>query len=185
MGTAWLEGGSFLHREKVKAAEVPAEEIITYGVCRGDCIGHCPMRVHVRDGKVVKTSKLKHPIPEFERICQRGLTQVQRIYAPNRLQHPLRRKGERGAGQWEEISWDEAIDEICTRWQQYQRDYGPGSIAFSDCAGNSAIDSREYTKRLFHLMGATRIDNSFDNAFFYRHYRYDGGEPVVGGRRRA
>lgn len=166
MGTAWLEGGSFLHREKVKAAEVPAEEIITYGVCRGDCIGHCPMRVHVRDGKVVKTSKLKHPIPEFERICQRGLTQVQRIYAPNRLQHPLRRKGERGAGQWEEISWDEAIDEICTRWQQYQRDYGPGSIVFSDCAGNSAIDSREYTKRLFHLMGATRIDNSFDNAFF-------------------
>ncbi|MDD6119850.1 MAG: hypothetical protein PUB57_04905 [Selenomonadaceae bacterium] len=42
-----------MHREKVKAAEVPAEEIITYGVCRGDCIGHCPMRVHVRDGKVV------------------------------------------------------------------------------------------------------------------------------------
>ena len=65
------------------------------------------------------------------------MAELMRIYAPNRLQHPLRRKGERGAGQWEEISWDEAIDEICTRWQQYQRDYGPGSIVFSDCACKS------------------------------------------------
>lgn len=165
LGAAMLEG-SFLFSKAIEAAEErkTPEETISYGVCRGDCLGHCPMRIHVRDGRVVKTSKLNHPIPEFERICQRGLTQVQRIYAPDRLLHPLRRAGKRGEGKWEQITWDEAIEEITTKWKGYQQDYGRDSIAYSDCAGNSAIDSRPYTKRLFHLLGATRIDNSFDNA---------------------
>lgn len=165
LGAAWLEGGFFL-RTMAEPEKKEVADTITYGVCRGDCLGHCPMRIHVRDGHVVKTSKLKHPIPEFERICQRGLTHVQRIYAPDRLTHPLKRAGQRGEGKWEQITWDEAIDEICTKWKAYQQEFGPASIAFSDCAGNSAIDSRPYPKRLFHLMGATRIDNSFDNSFF-------------------
>ena len=164
LGAAWLEGGFFLGR--AQELEKNMTETITYGVCRGDCLGHCPMRVHVRDGHVVKTSKLSHPIPEFERICQRGLTHVQRIYAADRLQHPLRRAGKRGEGKWEQITWEEAVEEICSKWKDYRREFGSGSIAFSDCAGNSAIDSRPYTKRLFNLMGATRIDNSFDNSFF-------------------
>ena len=98
LGAAWLEGGFFLGR--AQELEKNMMETITYGVCRGDCLGHCPMRVHVREGHVVKTSKLSHPIPEFERICQRGLTHVQRIYAADRLQHPLRRAGKRGEGKW-------------------------------------------------------------------------------------
>ena len=164
LGAAWLEGGFFLGR--AQELEKNMTETITYGVCRGDCLGHCPMRVHVREGHVVKTSKLSHPIPEFERICQRGLTHVQRIYAADRLQHPLRRAGKRGEGKWEQITWEEAVEEICGKWKDYRREFGAASIAFSDCAGNSAIDSRPYTKRLFNLMGATRIDNSFDNSFF-------------------
>lgn len=164
LGAAWLEGGFFLGR--AQELEKNMTETITYGVCRGDCLGHCPMRVHVREGHVVKTSKLSHPIPEFERICQRGLTHVQRIYAADRLQHPLRRAGKRGEGKWEQITWEEAVEEICSKWKDYRREFGAASIAFSDCAGNSALDSRPYTKRLFNLMGATRIDNSFDNSFF-------------------
>ena len=65
-----------------------------------------------------------------------------------------------------QITWEEAVEEICGKWKDYRREFGAASIAFSDCAGNSAIDSRPYTKRLFNLMGATRIDNSFDNSFF-------------------
>ena len=166
LGAAWLEGGFWLSKVTADPGKTANEEVITYGVCRGDCLGHCPMRVHVRDGHLVKTSKLSHPIPEFERICQRGLTHVQRIYAPDRLLHPLRRAGKRGEGKWEQITWEEAIAEICTKWKSYQQEFGPESIAFSDCAGNSAIDSRPYTKRLFNLMGSVRIDNSFDNSFF-------------------
>ena len=164
IGAAWLEGGFLLGRAQEQKENMT--ETITYGVCRGDCLGHCPMRVHVRNGRLVKTSKLSHPIPEFERICQRGLTHVQRIYAADRLQHPLRRVGKRGEGKWEQITWEEAIKEICGKWKGYRQEFGNSSIAFSDCAGNSAIDSRPYTKRLFNLLGATRIDNSFDNSFF-------------------
>lgn len=162
-----MPGGANLLSKKVNASEKTVENVeqITYGVCRGDCLGHCPMRVHVRNGRVVKTSKLSHPIPEYERICQRGLTHVQRIYQSDRLTHPMRRVGSRGSGKWEQITWEEAINEICTKWKQYQKEYGNGSVAFSDCAGNSAADSRQYYKKLFNLMDSIRIDNAFDNAF--------------------
>ena len=122
MGAAWLEGGFLLGRAQEQKENMA--ETITYGVCRGDCLGHCPMRVHVRNGHVVKTSKLGHPIPEFERICQRGLTHVQRIYAVDRLQHPLRRVGKRGEGKWEQITWEEAIKEICGKWKGYRQKFG-------------------------------------------------------------
>jgi molybdopterin-containing oxidoreductase family molybdopterin binding subunit len=76
----------------------------------------------------------------------------------------MRRVGARGTNKWEQISWDEAIDEICTKWKKFQKQFGDASIAFTDCAGNSAVDSRQYYKRVFNLMGAAHINNSFDNA---------------------
>ena len=85
LGVAMLEGGLFFSKAGKSAAKNAGEEVITYGVCRGDCLGHCPMKVHVRNGRIVKTSKLHHPIPEFERICQRGLTHAQRVYVKGGL----------------------------------------------------------------------------------------------------
>lgn len=164
-GVAMSSGVNLLPLKADAAEAVGNNEKITYGVCRNDCLGHCPMKVHVRNGRVVKTSKLNHPIPEYERICQRGLTHALKINQSDRMTHPMRRVGPRGSGKWEQITWGEAINEICTKWKQYQKEYGNDSIAYTDCAGNSAVDSRKYYKKLFNLMGSTHMDNSFDNAF--------------------
>ena len=39
------------------------------------------------------------------RACVRGRSIRQRIYSPERLKTPMRRVGERVAGEWEDISW--------------------------------------------------------------------------------
>ena len=160
-----LSGGGKLLSPLVEAETGDGDntEQIFKGVCRGNCAGRCAMNVHVRGGKLVKTSKLDLPVPEFERICQRGLALNQRVYQPNRLTHPLRRIGARGAEEWEQITWDEAIDEICTKWKQYQQTHGDASIAYIDGYGSSGPDV-DYYQRLFNLMGSTHIQNAIDRA---------------------
>ncbi len=49
------------------------------------------------------------------RNCAKGPAVQNQITDPDRILHPMRRVGERGAGQWERISWDEALDELALR----------------------------------------------------------------------
>ena len=109
-------------------------EHVFCGVCRGNCSGTCKLNVHVRDNKIVKTSKRKFnsfPNGEIDRICLRGLSHPYNVYGPNRIQYPLRRVGDRGAGEWERISWDEAVTEIAEKWQAIREKYGDQAIAYT------------------------------------------------------
>ncbi|WP_249780976.1 molybdopterin-dependent oxidoreductase [Bradyrhizobium sp. dw_78] len=49
-------------------------------------------------------------------------------YHPDRLTHPLRRVGERGSGQWERISWDQALDEIADKMAAIRERYGAPAL---------------------------------------------------------
>jgi anaerobic dimethyl sulfoxide reductase subunit A len=90
-----------------------AERIIPSG-CAHDCMGHCILKAHVRDGVIVRiTSDDDGPDTPGERqlrACSRGRAYRQRVYHPDRLLHPLVRTGERGSGQFREASWGEALD---------------------------------------------------------------------------
>lgn len=92
------------------------------GICRANCTGQCLLDIIVRDGKVVKTAMGKHPNSDYNRICSKGLAHLQRLYGPRRIQYPMRRVGERGSGEWERITWDEAIAEICEKWTAIRKE---------------------------------------------------------------
>jgi anaerobic selenocysteine-containing dehydrogenase len=49
------------------------------------------------------------------RNCAKGPATINQMYDPERILHPMRRVGERGSGQWEQVSWDEALDDIAGR----------------------------------------------------------------------
>ncbi|MGE4273329.1 MAG: molybdopterin-dependent oxidoreductase [Desulfitobacterium sp.] len=140
------------------------EEKVFPVVCRGNCVGTCQMNAHVRNGKLVKMSKREAVDPRYTRICQRGRTNPLRVYSPERLKYPMRRVGERGEGKWEQISWDEAIDEICTKWKGYQKEHGKESIFFASGSGNYGSEVRNYSTRLVNFMGASRMSSALDSA---------------------
>lgn len=140
------------------------EEKIYQGVCEVNCGGACSMNVHVRNGKVCLISPIEMPEKDLNRLCARGYTHIQRIYDPNRLKYPMRRVGERGEGNWERITWDEAITEISTKWKGYQSSYGKSSVGFSAGSGNAAGDI-SYVGRLTNMMGATNVVYSFDDNY--------------------
>lgn len=152
------------------SASSKKEEIFS-GVCRGNCAGGCFLNVHVRDGKVVRTSVRDLPNPEYNRICVKGLTHTHRIYHKDRLKYPMKRVGKRGEGKWERISWDEAITTITDKWKEYEREYGKESFAV--CAGSgsygllSGQGTGNPTGRLINVTGCTQVGIAVDAAQGY------------------
>lgn len=144
---------------------VEVNEEIYSGVCRGNCYGGCFLNVHVRDGKVVRTSARDLPEPEWNRICAKGLSHVFRIYDPERVKYPMRRVGERGAGEWEQISWDEALEEIAIKYKQFSDEFGPESNMYWGGSGNFAI--ADNYSRFWNLIGASNVSQTLDMAIFY------------------
>lgn len=145
------------------------QETICSGVCRPNCFAYCHLNVHVRDGKIVKTSRGSHYSDAYSRICQRGLSHVHRIYDPERVLYPLRRAEgtERGAGQWERISWDEAYADIAERIKDAQSKYGNSSVSFCGGSGNfSALTMNSWT-RLCNIIQGTALGPCVDQASAY------------------
>lgn len=89
----------------------------------------------VEQGKVVKV----RPDPEgplnHGRGCIKGMSIIEQMYHPDRLTTPMRRIGDKGSGQWEKITWDEAYDEITQRLSRIRRESGPESVALISGTG--------------------------------------------------
>ena len=87
-------------------------------VCPHDCPDTCGMVVTVRDGRAVELrGDPDHP---FTRgfLCGKVAHYLDRVYHPERLQHPLKRVGPKGQGRFTRISWDEALDIIARRFRE-------------------------------------------------------------------
>ncbi len=73
------------------------------------CPGGCGISVRKIDNRAVKIEgQAGHPVNDG-RICILGLSGLQLLYGPTRIKSPMKRVGERGEGQWQKISWDEAM----------------------------------------------------------------------------
>ena len=153
--------------EKDPKKEAPEEQVFA-GACRGNCAGGCFLNVHVRDGQVVRTTARDMPDTRYNRICARGLTHVGRIYSAERLHYPMKRVGERGEGNFERISWDEAIDTIVEKWKGYTDEFGPEAMAIFSGSGNYAICSgvgaSGMINRFRSVVGASSIPINVDAA---------------------
>ena len=93
------------------------------------CACRCGIDVHMKDGKVAYIEGNRdHPVNKGV-LCAKGSAGIMQVNAPSRLCHPLKRVGPRGSGEFEEISWDEAL-EIATGWLAPIRAEAPEKLAF-------------------------------------------------------
>lgn len=94
--------------------------------CNG-CVGWCPLRVRVVDGKAVKIEGNPNSKWTRGKLCPRGLLNLQIIYDADRVKKPLKRtnpkKGREEDPRWVEITWDEAITTIAAKMKEL-RDKG-------------------------------------------------------------
>lgn len=142
----------------------------------------CAIKTIVKDGKIVRTEKPSYTGAEANEgyICQKGIMSCRQPYNPKRLLHPLKRAGERGEGKWEEISWDQALDEIAAKLLQLRDDYGPESLAMWDVVASvppSQGLAAVLSSRFMGLWGATDPIQGYglDNGPFYAAF-FDMGD---------
>lgn len=93
------------------------------------CACRCGIKVHLKDGRVrYIEGNPDHPVNRGV-LCGKGSAGIMTHYSPARLRAPLKRVGPRGSGEFEEISWAEAMD-IATGWLKAVRATSPEKLAF-------------------------------------------------------
>jgi anaerobic selenocysteine-containing dehydrogenase len=108
---------------------VPKDGQTTYaGTACTLCPGGCGILVRKIDRRAVKIEGLPgHPVNEGG-ICMLGLSGLQLLYGPTRVDGPMKRKGARGQGEWQRISWAEAIKEVAGRLNEIRSNEGPAAL---------------------------------------------------------
>ncbi|MBQ9043431.1 MAG: molybdopterin-dependent oxidoreductase [Eggerthellaceae bacterium] len=126
-------GSMFSTSSWLKPAEAHAEsgEDVFYTFHQSLCNGNCSLKCTSRDGRLCKVEPNDMLSPEYSMCCARGMSEIQHIYGETRLQTPLRRVGERGEGQFEAISWDEAMKEVGDQLKAVWDKYGKESVYVS------------------------------------------------------
>jgi anaerobic selenocysteine-containing dehydrogenase len=98
-------------------------------VCPHDCPSACSLEVEVIDGRSIgRVRGSKRQSYTDGVICAKVARYAERIHHPDRLLHPMRRTGEKGSGQFERISWDEALDEIAHRFLAIEAEHGAEAV---------------------------------------------------------
>jgi len=133
------------------------------GTCHHDCPDSCGWTVTVApgDAKGPVAVKLRgtpdHPYSKGE-LCPKVNRFLDRVYSPERLLHPLRRTGAKGSGRFEQISWEQALDEIADRLHAVIAEHGAEAVLpFSDAGNQSLLAMMGLSGRFFDHMGASRL----------------------------
>lgn len=103
-----------------------------------DCHSKCGVKLHVDGDTITRVEgDPDHPISEGM-LCTKAFS-AQDIHAhPDRLKYPLKRVGERGEGEWERITWDEAIEMVSEAINKNLAEYGPTSVISAQGTGRGS-----------------------------------------------
>ncbi|SFB73234.1 prokaryotic molybdopterin-containing oxidoreductase family, molybdopterin binding subunit [Halobiforma haloterrestris] len=140
--------------------------------CAPNCRGKCPLNVHVRDGQIKFVEPQMTDDEQYRRGCLLGQSHVQRVYSPKRLKYPMVRSdwspgdpnpGGRGEGaEFEQVSWDEALDYVAEEMLRVREEYGPESVFFHTGSGDNGMGTTIFG-RLASMFGGTQQGWSIDS----------------------
>lgn len=126
-------------------------------VCAHDCPDMCSLIAHVDNGKVVRVQgDPDHPYTAGF-ACGKVNRDADLVNSPDRIATPLRRSGPKGSGQFVRIGWDEALDEIASRWKAIIAESGPEAILGYAYSAHQGLTNRGLVGGLFHALGTSRL----------------------------
>ena len=162
---------------------------VVHAACPHDCPDACGVLITVEDGRATKIQgDPEHPVTRGF-LCAKVAKYLDRVYSPDRVLYPMRRIAPKGpvAGQrsfaphgqpraavptqanstqtWQRISWDEALDEIASRFRAIAAEFGGEAILPYSYGGTlGALNGASMDHRFFHRLGASQLDRTICSA---------------------
>lgn len=116
------------------------------------CPQHCGMIVRKISDRAVKVGGNALDPTNQGGLCPVGQAILQLVYSPDRVRAPLKRLGERGQGQWQAISWPQALELIKSRLDQLRS--GPGAHTLAVLSGGNSELADRLMARLLQAYGS-------------------------------
>jgi len=136
-----------------------------HSVCPHDCPSQCALEVERLDSKTIgKVRGASGNDFTDGVVCGKVARYAERVHHPDRLMHPLKRVGPKGSGQFEQISWDEALDTVTEAFKKTAADYGAEAVWPYRYAGTMGFVQRDGIERLVNVMGYSRQFNTICSA---------------------
>ena len=135
------------------------------GACQHDCPDNCAMISTVRDGKIVAVKG--DPAHPFTRgvLCAKVKSFEKRVYAPDRILHPMKRVGRKGEARFQRIGWDEALGTIAARMRDTIARRGAEAILPCSYLGSQGLlNGLHVGDAFFNHLGASIGERTFCNS---------------------
>ena len=128
--------------------------MIHYSVCPHDCPSTCALEVETANGgTITRVRGARENTYTSGVICSKVARYHERLYHPERLTQPLRRRGDKGNGTFEPIGWDDALDEVAEALLRAEQVHGAEAVWPYFYAGTMGFVMRDGINRLRHAKG--------------------------------
>ena len=146
---------------------------VVHAACPHDCPDACGVLITVDDGRAVKIQgDPSHPVTRGF-LCAKVAKYLDRVYSPDRVLYPMKRiapkgfagDGARATQAFQRISWDEAIDEISSRFKSIAAEFGSEAILPYSYGGTlGKLNNASMDRRFFHRLGASQLARNICSA---------------------
>ncbi len=130
--------------------------------CPLDCPDLCGLRVTVEHGRVIAVDGDHRSAFTDGVICGKVRKIADHLYGRDRLLYPMVRKGPKGSGEWERLSWDEALDVITAKLLAIRDRHGATAILPYHYGGsNGWLTDGALAERFWRRLGASKLDRTY------------------------
>src|SRR5690349_8311337 len=127
-----------------QTVRLPSAKTIGFSACPHDCPSTCALEVELIDARTIgRVRGSKDNDYTAGVICAKVARYAEREHHPDRLKHPLQRVGEKGAGEFRRISWDDALDLTAEKLLQAERRDGAQAVWPYYYAGTMGLVMRD------------------------------------------
>ena len=147
---------------------------VVHAACPHDCPDACGVLITVKDGRATKIQgDPNHPVTRGF-LCAKVAKYLDRVYSPDRVLYPMRRIAPKGIAAsktgepeqaWQRITWDEALDEITSRFRKIISENGAEAILPYSYGGTlGALNGASMDRRFFGRLGASLLERAICSA---------------------
>ncbi|NPC55799.1 molybdopterin-containing oxidoreductase family protein [Caenimonas soli] len=130
------------------------------GACPHDCPDTCSLVTTVEDGVAVKVQGNPDHRHTDGVLCTKVSRYTERTHHPERLLHPMRRSGPKGSGQFERVSWGEALQDIAQRLEAIAARDPQAILPYSYAGTMGLVQGEGMAARFFNKLGASLLDRT-------------------------